>query len=159
MTAPPPPDDLSFKEGDGGPLAPEAVARTLEDVARVATAIGAGWALIGGQALLAYGVPRETLDVDVLVSPRATSALATELCRSAGWTPLQHRSWTRDYVPVAEPVLHHFDDLVLFSLPYERVMYSASASSRTCRRGRTGRRWSSRTRRRSRRRSATRTRR
>src|SRR5262249_12728960 len=63
-------------------------------------------------------------DVDVLVERHDTLALATELCRAAGWTPLQYRSWTRDYVPVAEPTLHHFDDLVLFSLPCERVMYS-----------------------------------
>jgi hypothetical protein len=125
MTAPPPPDDLSFKEGnDGKPLPPESVARTLEDLVRLAEAIGVRWALIGGQALLAHGVPRETHDVDVLVSRHATLALATVLCRFAGWTPLQYRSWTRDYVPVAEPTLHHFDDLVLFSLPCERVMYS-----------------------------------
>ena len=131
MTAPPPPDDLSFKEGkDGKPLPPESVARTLEDLVRTAEAIGVRWALIGGQALLAHGVPRETRDVDVLVSRHATLALATELCRSAGWTPLQYRSWTRDYVPVAEPTLHHFDDLVLFSLPCERVMYSLRSPPR-----------------------------
>jgi len=131
MTTPPPPDDLSFKEGnDGKPLPPESVARTLEDLVRIAEAIGVRWALIGGQALLAHGVPRETGDVDVLVSRHATLALATELCRSAGWTPLQARSWTRDYVPVAEPTLHHFDDLVLFSLPCERVMYSLRSPSR-----------------------------
>lgn len=131
MTLPPPPDDLSFKEtNDGKPLPPESVADTLEDLVRVAGAIGVRWALIGGQALLAHGVPRETRDVDVLVSPHATMALATELCRSAGWTPLQYRSWTKDYVPVAEPTLHHFDDLVLFSLPCERVMYSLRSPSR-----------------------------
>lgn len=125
MTAPPPPDDLSFKEDNAGkPLHPESVARTLEDLVRIAETIGVRWTLIGGQALLAHGVPRETRDVDVLVSRTATLALATELCRSAGWTPLQYRSWTRDYVPVAEPTLHQFDDLVLFSLPCERVMYS-----------------------------------
>lgn len=124
MTAPLLPDDLSFKEGnDGKPLFPESVADTLEDLARVADAIGVRWALIGGQALLAHGVPRETGDVDVLVSRQATLALATELCSSAGWTPLQYRSWTRDYVAVAEPTLHPFDDLVLFSLPCDRVMY------------------------------------
>ncbi len=131
MTAPPPPDDLSFKEGnDGKPLPPESVAAALEDLVRVAAAIGVRWALIGGQALLAHGVPRETRDVDVVVSRGATLALATELCRSAGWTPLQYRSWTRDYVPVAEPTLHHFDDLVLFSLPCERVMYSLRSPRR-----------------------------
>ena len=129
MTAPPLPDDLSFKEGnDGKPLSPESVAATLEDLARIADAISVRWALIGGQALLAHGVPRETHDVDVLVSRHATAALATELCRAAGWTPLQYRSWTRDYVAVVEPTLHHFDDLVLFSLPCDRVMYSLRSS-------------------------------
>jgi hypothetical protein len=129
MTEPPLPDDLSFNDGnDGKPLPPESVAATLEDLARVADAIGVRWALIGGQALLAHGVPRETRDVDVLVSRHATLALATELCRSAGWTPLQYRSWTRDYVAAAEPTLHHFDDLVLFSLPCDRVMYSLRSS-------------------------------
>ena len=131
MTAPPPQDELSFKEGNNGePLPSESVARALEDLVQVADTIGVRWALIGGQALLAHGVRRETGDVDVLVSHHATLTLATELCRSAGWTPLQYRSWTRDYVPVAEPKLHHFDDLVLFSLPCERVMYSLYSSQR-----------------------------
>ncbi|MEP7125664.1 MAG: hypothetical protein ABJE95_32340 [Byssovorax sp.] len=131
MTAPPHSDDLSFTGGnDGEPVPPESVARALEDLVRIADAIGVRWALIGGQALLAYGVPRQTHDVDVLVSRHATLALATELCRSAGWTALQYRSWTRDYVPVAEPTLHPFDDLVLFSLPCERVMYSLRSPPR-----------------------------
>lgn len=125
MTAPPTPDDLSFKESnDGKPLPPESVAEALDDLVRIADVLGVRWALIGGQALLAHGVPRDTHDVDVLVSLHATVALAIGLCRSAGWTPLQYRSWTRDYVPVAEPTLHPFDDLVLFSLPCDRVMYS-----------------------------------
>lgn len=130
MTAPPTPDDLSFKgDNDGQPLPPERVARALEDLVRVADLLGVHWALIGGQALVAHGVPRETDDVDVLVSAHATRVLATVLCKLAGWTPLQYRSWTRDYVPVAEPTLHHFDDLVLFSLPCERVMYSLRSPS------------------------------
>ena len=131
MTAPLTPGDLSFKESnDGQPLPPESVAEALEDLVRIADDLGVRWALIGGQALQAHGVPRETHDVDVLVSLHFTVALAIGLCRLAGWTPLQYRSWTRDYVPAAAPVLHRFDDLVLFSLPCERVMYSLRSPRR-----------------------------
>jgi len=123
-TAPLSPDRWSFKDDSSTPPPPESVAGTLEDLVRVAELVGARWALIGGQALQAHGVPRETFDVDVLVSREATQTLAIVLCSLAGWTPLQYRSFKRDYVPVARPTLHHFDDLVLFSLPCERVMYS-----------------------------------
>lgn len=115
---------MAEQEDSSTPVPPESVAGTLEDLVRVAELVGARWALIGGQALQAHGVPRETLDVDVLVSREATLTLAIVLCGVAGWTPLQYRSFERDYVPVASPTLHHFDDLVLLSLPCERVMYS-----------------------------------
>ena len=46
-----------------------AAAEALQGAERAARQLGADWALIGGQALIAYGVPRITTDVD----PRARS--------------------------------------------------------------------------------------
>ncbi len=120
----PPVNDRIFNNKESGPLAPASVARTLEDLVRIAESIGVRWALIGGQALIAYGMKRETLDLDALVERHATQSLAIVLCACAGWTPLAPRSWTRDYVAAKKPTRHHFDDLVLWNLPCERVMYS-----------------------------------
>lgn len=108
-------------------IAPEA-ALALEHVGRASEAIGARWALIGGQALIAYGVPHDTDDIDVLVSAHDIEDLALSLCAFADWMPLEYRAWERDYVPAAKPTLHRFDDLLLWALPCERVMYSLRAS-------------------------------
>ncbi len=87
------------------------------------------WALIGGLALVAHGVRRPTRDVDLLVPLRDVYRLAKALSSTAGWAALSYRPQRRDFVPVAEPELHRFDDVLLFSLPCERVMYTLRAPS------------------------------
>src|SRR5689334_16820266 len=124
-------DEWSFqesKESTRMALAPEIVARTLEDLTRAAQAIGAHWALVGGQALIAHGVPRDTLDADALIGGDAAGDLAAELCAGAGWTALTYNADDGDYVPAAEPTAHYFDDPVLFDLGCERVMYPLRSS-------------------------------
>jgi hypothetical protein len=131
MTAWPRLDDSSFEESKESrrmALAPEIVARTLEELTGAAQAIGAQWALVGGQALIAHGVPRDTLDADALVGGDATGDLAAELCGIGGWTALRYDASTGDYAPAAEPTAHYFDDPVPFDLGCERVMYPLRSS-------------------------------
>lgn len=100
------------------------VAAALEDVARAAEVLQTRWALIGGQALVAHGIPRRTDDVDLLVPLADIRIFAAVLCALSRWVPLEYRRWERDFVPAKAPTLHRFDDLVLWDLPFDRVMYS-----------------------------------
>ena len=43
------------------------VTAALQDFNRACGMVGASWALIGGQALVSYGIPRYTEDADGLV--------------------------------------------------------------------------------------------
>jgi hypothetical protein len=98
------------------------VASALLDLVRAAKVVGTGWALVGGQALVAYGVPRETLDADVLAAPDALEGLAGALVETFGWTPLAFDEASQDYAPVAEMTVHYMDDPVLFDVHEERRM-------------------------------------
>lgn len=98
------------------------VTSAMLDPARAAPQAGASWALIGGQALIAYGVPRETLDADALVSPGSLDAVAEVLVKTFGWTPVVYDPESEDYVRTSEPVVHFMDDPVLFDVGEERRM-------------------------------------
>src|SRR5258708_2637879 len=92
------------------------------DLARAASAMHVPWALVGGQALRAYGVPRETLDAAALVPPGALGELADSLVRTFGWKPLVYDETAEDYVETTEVALHRMDDPVLFDVHQERQM-------------------------------------
>ncbi len=98
------------------------VTSALLDLARAAALVGASWALVGGQALIAYGVPRETLDADALVDHGMLGAFANVLVDTFGWTPVVYDEGSEDYVESAEVAVHFMDDPVLFDVAQERQM-------------------------------------
>lgn len=97
-----------------------AVAATLRDVRDAADDLDEPWALIGGQALQAYGVPRDTLDVDVLSA--VAGELALHLVDAYGWTPLLADEYG-EYHPTDAVRPHVMDDRVLYDIHEQRVMY------------------------------------
>lgn len=99
-----------------------AVASALLDLARAAPRAGVSWALIGGQALIAYGVPRETLDADALVPLEGLERVARQLVETFGWTPVAYDGGSEDYVKADEVTVHYMDDPVLFDVGQERQM-------------------------------------
>ncbi len=98
------------------------VTSALLDLARAAALVGASWALVGGQALIAYGVPRETLDADALVDHGMLGAFADVLVDTFGWTPVVYDEGSEDYVESADVAVHFMDDPVLFDVAQERQM-------------------------------------
>lgn len=52
----------------GSPEEREAIALSLRDASEVAAALNADWAVIGGHALIAHGVPRDTPELDILLA-------------------------------------------------------------------------------------------
>jgi hypothetical protein len=99
-----------------------AVVAALQDIARACERDGASWALIGGQALIAYGVPRYTEDADALVDSDKVGDVAQALVEVFGWAPLAYDAATGDYAVVAEVTVHYMDDPVLFDVGQERAM-------------------------------------
>jgi hypothetical protein len=119
-------DPTSFEptaESERMSAAPEIVTRTLETLALAAGETGARWALVGGQALIAHGVPRDTLDADALVDGDLIGELALDLVEKHGWTALDYDASVDDYRDVAHPIAHFMDDPVLFDIAAERTMY------------------------------------
>lgn len=99
-----------------------AAERALADIVRAAGSLRSPWALIGGQALQAHGVPRDTLDADALVPSKALELLASELVHSFGWTPLRFDADTGDFADADEVGVHFMQDPVLFDVGEERRM-------------------------------------
>jgi hypothetical protein len=97
-----------------------ATAEALRGAREAARELGADWALIGGQALVAYGVPRITTDVDILASLAGELALALA---AQGWAPLRFDAGSGDYVVAEEVTAHYMDDPVLFDVGEQRVMF------------------------------------
>lgn len=100
----------------------DAASAALVDIAILTRAIDVEWALVGGLALRAHGVPRDTLDVDALVAERDLLRLAVALVAEADWVPLQYSVDDHDYVPTDEPTVHTMDDPVLFDIGEVRAM-------------------------------------
>lgn len=99
-----------------------ATAEALRDVQRAAHDLeDVGWALIGGQALISYGVPRITTDVDVLSA--AAGDLAIELVDCYDWTPLFYDREIGDYVEADRVFAHEMQDPVLFDVKALQIMY------------------------------------
>jgi len=90
------------------------VAETLRDITRAGA--NTRFALIGGQALRAYRVPRTTLDVDVLLEMSSVETVVNTLISEFQWTPLLYDDDVGDYAVADAPHIHEFDDPVLFSL-------------------------------------------
>ena len=97
------------------------VANALLDLRRAATSLGLPWALIGGQALAARGVPRTTEDADALVPESSLRALAQALTDDFEWTPLRDDA-SGDYVQADGVEVLFMDDPVLFDIGRERAM-------------------------------------
>src|SRR5262249_6095443 len=119
-------DEQSFEETRESrrmAAAPDIVTSTLEDLAAAPNELGAHGALLGGQALIAHGVPRDTLDADALVAEAALGDLANELVERFGWKPLDYDPGAEDYVEAAEPTAHFMQDPVLFDPATERVLF------------------------------------
>jgi hypothetical protein len=107
--------------GDG--LLPQAIiANALADLVRATKAVHSTWSLVGGEALIAHGVPRETLDADVFAEAELLEDLAAELLDVYGWTALEYDVRAGAYVPAEDLVVHHMDDPVLFDIGQERRM-------------------------------------
>lgn len=118
-------DEASFENTAGSRRivsSRDVVTRTLAELCAASSRLEARWALIGGQALIAYGVPRDTLDADALVEEHMLGDLATELVARFAWSALVYDHDTGDYATTAEAVVHYMEDPVLFDLGQERVM-------------------------------------
>ena len=85
-----------------------AAMESLEDLRWSANATGTPWALIGGRALIAHGVRKDSDDVDVLVPPHSLKNLANTLVDSCAFQPLKHVGGGR-FVPMATVGLHWAD--------------------------------------------------
>jgi hypothetical protein len=101
---------------------PAAVSSALLDLTRAARNIRTEFALVGGQALQSYGVPRTTQDADALVTRDDLEALADELVDRFGWTPLDYDEDADGYVACERPVVLLMNDPVLFDIHEEREM-------------------------------------
>lgn len=110
------------------PLDPAAVANALQDVKRAAKAVHSQWALVGGQALIVYGVPRHTEDADIFTEPDLLEDVADELIKVYDWTPLEYDETIGGYVTTDETVVHSMDDPVLFDIGEERRMIPLQSS-------------------------------
>jgi hypothetical protein len=98
------------------------VTSALLDLTRAVRNTRTEMALVGGQALQSYGVPRTTEDADALVPREDLETLADELVDRFDWTPLDHDDETGDYVPTDRPVVLLMDDPVLFDVQQQREM-------------------------------------
>lgn len=87
------------------------VTSALLDLARAAVVAGVPWALIGGQALIAYGVPRETLDTDALVPFDGIENIASVLVENFFWKPVVYDVRTEDYIDAEQVTVHFMDDV------------------------------------------------
>jgi hypothetical protein len=99
-----------------------AATSALLDLQRATHLVQTPWALIGGQALIAYGVPRHTEDADALVPRAALEPLADLLVETFGYTPLVYDEATDGYVEADAVTVHYMDDPVLFDVGEERAM-------------------------------------
>lgn len=106
-------------------MSTEQMLPVLPDLA--AAAQGIPWALIGGQALFAHGVPRGTPNADVLVLPERLEELALRLVRDFAWVPMRFSPATSTYIPGPAVDVHTFDDAVLSDLGQERQFVPLSA--------------------------------
>ncbi len=112
-------DDLTPKEMA---RVAQATADALDNIQRAAHDFGdMPWALIGGQALISYGVPRLTTDIDILAL--RAGDLATDLVDTFGWTPLRYDEEIGDYVIADQVISHEMDDPVLFDVGASRIMF------------------------------------
>lgn len=99
-----------------------AVTSTLLDLVRASALMRTPWSLIGGQALIAYGVPKLTEDVDTLVSKDNLIEFAETLVETFGYSPLIYSNEHGVYVIANEVTVHNMDDPVLFSIGEEREL-------------------------------------
>lgn len=98
------------------------VTSALLDLTRAVHNVSTQMALVGGQALQSYGVPRTTEDADALIVREDLETLANELVDAFGWTPFDYDDDTGEYVPTDRPVVLLMDDPVLFDMHQEREM-------------------------------------
>lgn len=107
----------------------DAVTAALADLAVIARALDADFAIIGGIAMQIHNVPRQTLDVDVLIeTPQVMLRLAQVLVEEAEWQPLRYSVEAADYVEATDPTVHEMDDPVLFALGTPRFMVPMRSS-------------------------------
>lgn len=107
--------------GDSFSEAAPAFSRALAEVRAAAERAGVRYALIGGQALISYGVPRDSLDVDVVsVDPLS---IAQWLVDVYAWIPLRYDRDSRMYVQTDCLIEHQFHDHALYELGVLRSIY------------------------------------
>jgi len=99
-----------------------AVTSALLDLVRASALRRAPWSLIGGQALIAYGVPRHTGDIDTLVPKEELVEFSEMLVQTFGYSPLIYSTKHDGYVIADEVTVHYMDDPVLFSVGEEREL-------------------------------------
>ena len=105
------------------------VAMALNDLSRAAENSNTPWALIGGQALRAYGVPRHTLDADALVPVEDLLRLADVLVVTFHWKALKYSDEDAGYVVATEPTVLLMDDPVLFDVQEQRNMIALESNA------------------------------
>ena len=98
------------------------VTSALLDLTRAVRSVSTQMAIVGGQALQSYGVPRTTEDADALVPREDLETLADELVDRFGWTALDYDDVAGEYVSTERPVVLLMDDPVLFDVHEEREM-------------------------------------
>jgi hypothetical protein len=104
------------------PASDPAVTSALLDLVRAGKALHTSWALIGGQALISYGVPRHTEDTDLLVPHDELERFASTLVETFGYAPLVYDADTEAYVEADDVTVHYMDDPVLFDIHQERAL-------------------------------------
>lgn len=104
------------------PPSDPAVTNAMLDLRRTAAIVRAPWSLVGGQALIAHGVPKLTEDVDAFVPPEDLRRFAEVLVDTFDYTPLRYSEEIGGYEPADEVTVHYMDDPVLFDIGEERSM-------------------------------------
>lgn len=98
------------------------IANTLVDLARAAHNASISWALIGGEALTAHDVPRQSVGVDLLVPPTSLQRLATILVDSFNWIPVEYEAETRGHFAAESIAVYDMDDPVLAEIGEHRQL-------------------------------------
>ncbi|MBI5537238.1 MAG: hypothetical protein HY898_31240 [Deltaproteobacteria bacterium] len=80
---------LAVDDVISSPQERDAIASSLRDFSEVAATLAAPWALIGGHALIAHGVPRYSPDLDLLVADDRIRPVVAVLVSGFGWARLQ----------------------------------------------------------------------
>jgi hypothetical protein len=100
----------------------QGIAFSLRDLSSAATALDSVWAIMGGHALIAWGVPRDTPEIDAMVDPDLIEELAATLVGKSGWVPLECNDQGRSFLVTDAVTLREKEDPVMRAAGPIRIM-------------------------------------